>query len=104
MDELERAVHQRNARFRAWASRVPIAGGWTFDGIWLDLEIRCLACNGRATWRANPVTAPDLESQEALAMWHEDRGDPLCPHFGELLCLEDPPEVQALTELELLAG
>jgi hypothetical protein len=111
----------RNARLRAWHTYgVPIAGGWAVepDGeprLWL----RCTTCG----WEALGIISLGklsgglsrgevLETEEAGVLRRgavrvggilrvAERSP--CEHLAPLL-FTDPPEVRALTRLELLAG
>ncbi len=105
-------TQRRNARFRAWrAYGVPVEGGWSNvrieDGqqyASAGLQLGCGTCGraartvcGEEWYHKDPVDA------EWVVLTGLDAGTPLCVHLAPLL-EDDPPEVQALWELELLAG
>ncbi len=111
--ELDLKLAKRNARFRAWVAHgLPISGGWRLTpgasrGVAL-LEIACrdCACFSSIGFHAGE----DLRLVEEVALMHCDNDthfregphDP-CRHIRRLRG-EDPPEVKAICELELLAG
>ena len=107
-EDLAAILALRNARFRAWrAYGVPVAGGWhpkAEPAIALALlGLSCLRCN-RTTTEYAPCFPMDLRIREEM----ERRcvralAGMGCPHLAPLLG-DDPPEVVALTKLELLAG
>jgi hypothetical protein len=105
-------LQKRNARLRAWrAYGVPIEGGWEplkFLGHHV-LTLRCGDC-GRGDWFARPPDATRHQVRRAEVILLDKLSDPKgdgsytgCPHLAPLLG-DDPPEVQAIAELELLAG
>jgi hypothetical protein len=98
--DLALEIHRRNARLRAWrAYGVPVEGGWEGTG----LMLRCGVCLG--PWRgvklSGHVRTQHLAWQEVQLVRAMRRRD--CPHLAPLLG-DDPPEVTAIAELELLAG
>jgi hypothetical protein len=99
--DLALALLRRNARLRAWrAYGVPVEGGWeewSDGGVW-DFRVRCLACGGTHT--AGLIFEAVLAAEERAIKRHLLSG---CPHLAPLLG-DDPPEVTAIAELELLAG
>lgn len=101
MPDLAAELLRRNARLRAWREYgVPVEGGWKEVGsrslvarLWLN--VNCGAC-GAYYWE---------RLMECSGGWRHEgpgRANP-CPHLAPLLG-EDPPEVEQLTALELLAG
>jgi hypothetical protein len=107
---VEVALAQRNARLRAWREHgAPVAGGWRRDRAGrgrLSLSLRCGACRLEVDldlWESVYTHQPAaLLRVEARALAHLE-GVYRCRHLSALL-REDPPEVVALTKLELLAG
>src|SRR5262245_44577585 len=103
MADLVAELARRNARLRAWrAHGAPVEGGWRIER-WRDgargaLDLGCTTCGKRTVDQTSyhPVSLPLIE-RSALRYLN-------CPHLAALLSEEDPPAVQALTQLELLAG
>jgi hypothetical protein len=109
--DLAALIALRNARFRAWrAYGVPVAEAWRApkdrsDRLWL-VTISCSLCGARgddfghvAGLKAGEYDAghrPDVLERNCIRAKS-------CVHLAPLLG-EDPPEVVALTKLELLAG
>jgi hypothetical protein len=110
MADLQLELLRRNARLRAWrAVGVPIEGGWALRGrssfSWGHLRLRCSAC-GRSDNDGAAGSAGMVAHAERLAirqMLTPDLPNPCPGHLAPLLG-EDPPEVLAILELELLAG
>jgi hypothetical protein len=107
--ELERQLLYRNARFRAWRTHgAPVEGEWRKD--WregYDLLLRCSSCGHalRADLKPAQIRYEGLADamsrrEAALLEMLPGRG---CSHLAPLLD-EDPQEVLALLELELLVG
>ncbi len=107
-ERLRLEVSRRNARLRAWcALGVPVGGGWECRGqisMVACCRLRCLAC-GKAQSLGTEIRTsrmdqlPAAERASILAL--EQLG---CPHLSPLYLVEDPPELHAIWELELLAG
>jgi hypothetical protein len=98
-------LDQRNARFRAWRLfGVPVRGGWTLSREEGEAELRlyCLACRAQLGGRH---FADLLQALAPASLLHAEREELLvaCRHLAPLAG-DDPPEVVALTALELLAG
>jgi hypothetical protein len=102
MNGFELALLRRNARLRAWRSYgVPIEGGWElhWSGLaWVRLS--CQRCQDRRLEQPGH-TSRGLAAAEAIALRRAAAQG--CPHLAPLL-EEDPLEVQAITELELLGN
>jgi ribosomal protein L34E len=97
-------VLRRNARLRAWrGAGVPVEGHWErrSPGAF-TLFLGCAACGQRASRveRIRPLLLKRLPRVEAAAVESLRRR---CSHLAPILGA-DPPEVLAITELELLAG
>jgi hypothetical protein len=102
---------RRNAGLRAWRSYgVPLTGGWQRD----EPSVLLLGCSvcGVEDKRVLPSDATGERLQRLMRLSEigaartlliEEIGRPACPHLAPLLG-EDPPEVRAMHELELLAG
>jgi hypothetical protein len=104
-------IAHRNARFRAWrAYGVPVEGEWRlvtgrpYFGV---LDLGCAVClsdarnyapAGGAPGRAELIARLVNAERELFAFRQL-----LCSHLTPLLGA-DPPEVQEITRLELLAG
>jgi hypothetical protein len=114
--DLELELLRRNARFRAWrAYGVPVEVRWEVaPERWrpprtLLLHIACTAgCRlpryPYAVYSLGWVySGADSFAQTERSVLSARQGDRFCPHIAPLFG-EDPPEVQALIELELLAG
>ena len=95
----------RNARLRAWqAHGLPMSGQWRF---WRmrsgrpvgTLALACLQCGKSDS--GDHFYMADLARFERLLIGNLNRQ--ACGHLNALLG-EEPPEVVALTRLELLAG
>jgi hypothetical protein len=103
----------RNARLRAWSSRLPVEGSWRVDeGGWAELTLRCAACRRDERRLRSPHggedAPPDDASLSAALIEAEARAagallEGGCGHLAPLL-EEDPVEIRELTALELLAG
>jgi hypothetical protein len=110
VDRLSFEAFRRNARIRAWrAQGVPVEGGWNLTGRALNLH--CAVCQAGESfvvhrlliWNRLPERLAEVlvwAEQEATGRLTHKTG---CNHLTSLLG-EDPPEILALIELELLAG
>jgi hypothetical protein len=113
MADLQLELLRRNARLRAWrAVGVPVEGGWVHGaGVYryagehplVLLTLRCGSC-GQYSARAAKAPTPFYAMPEALRRCESYHLQGYaCPHLAPLLG-DDPPEVLAILELELLAG
>lgn len=103
MADLAAELAYRNARLRAWkAHGVPVEGGWgeisfKSDGkVYALLILRCETCLAIARGAATEVRYLEVTAARVV-------GEIACSHLAPLIGA-DPPEVVALTKLELLAG
>lgn len=119
MADLHLEIARRNARFRAWkAHGVPVEGAWRLEPMppsftIAKLKVGCSLCGhphhgsfGPGTpeiWAMTEI-ADGLAEQERLAIqMRPDCAEAAeCDHLDALL-EDDPPEVRATTELELLS-
>jgi hypothetical protein len=107
--DLADEIALRNARFRAWREYgVPVAEGWGSDpdrgeegGYSVFLYCRECDLYGHDFLARGDIDAARLQGAERNAVEEARRMG--CRHLDPLLG-EDPPEVVALTKLELLAG
>lgn len=105
------AVMVRNARFRAWkAYGIPVEGGWVMRGSGYgsgsQLTLTCGVCGVRCERFSYTSAQEGLVYAEWSALLAPSRGIHLarCEHLQRLLDRgPDPPEVIALTELEMLS-
>jgi hypothetical protein len=113
---LDLEIARRNARFRAWrAYGLAFEGGWyTYPserhGYSARLDLRCLAClrlvRSRFVHKGNPPSVLQRREEDATDTASGRAGIPLrgyCSHLSPLLG-EDPPEVRAIWEMEILSG
>jgi hypothetical protein len=110
---LQLELIRRNARFRAWrAYGLPAAGHWRLAESGLVVgSLRCHACQEQVSYAYDPSQWGDAEGvdwQNLLAEGERTLVSKLsrykgCWHLRPLLTA-DPPEVRAITELELLSG
>jgi hypothetical protein len=101
---------QRNARLRAWqAHGVPVEGGWRLASsrprAYGHLVIGCAVCGieRSGTYSLHEIQPESYYHREIKEVRALSEGWRACSHLTPLLD-EDPPEVVALTRLELLAG
>jgi hypothetical protein len=100
--DLALELHRRNARLRAWrAYGVPLgASGWRrWGNRWL-LVVGCDTCDTQFGNHVLGLGLNEFKTPKALEREVLLRS---CPHLAPLLG-DDPPEVTAIAELELLAG
>jgi hypothetical protein len=114
MTSLESAIARRNARLRAWrwVGGVPVEGGWRLSSVgYPRIVLCCLTCGRQVERITRPEGMRDTEILAVLCVMHgmpallarAEVWPPLiCPHLAPLLSPEDPPEVEAAAELELL--
>jgi hypothetical protein len=94
------AIHARNARLRAWkGAGVRLLGGWVQRGRLLAFDLKCVPCR---RWYQGEVGRDTHLPDAERSILRRSTLD-VCPHLAPLLD-PDPPEVVAITELELLAG
>jgi hypothetical protein len=103
MADLALELLRRNARLRAWrATGLSFEGGWSLEEngvVWL--ELCCGQCEGFDQIGCLPSERDD--GARLLGEILNSLSKQLCPHLLPLRG-EDPPEVLAILELELVAG
>lgn len=100
MSAIDIEIRRRNARLRAWAKYgAPVEGRWVRHGSAVAVHVGCTICRtGQSDkFRDAPLAMAGFERK--MIRMITVRG---CAHLSSLLH-EDPPEIQRLTRLELLA-
>lgn len=107
----ERAALARNAYLRAWRGcGVPLEGSWHLSAQGFFLSLSCQVCGGESNIAGSldalgvkpsgGFSPAQRATERLLAARITERG---CAHLGPLL-REEPPELEAIAALELLAG
>jgi hypothetical protein len=106
---IERQVWYRNARFRAWASRLPLEARWSHEVNCVSLQLSCVTCQRRSQQRSDLAALLLVKAPEKIFVFAEKKALRIlremhrCDHL-EPLNQPDPEELSCLVELELLVG
>ena len=106
---VERQVWYRNARFRAWASLLPLEAHWSHEVNCVSLQLSCLTCQKKNQQRSDLAALLLVKAPEKIFVFAEKKALRIlrelhrCEHLSAL-CQPEPEEITCLIELELLVG
>jgi hypothetical protein len=106
---VERQVWYRNARFRAWASMLPLDARWSHEAGCVSLQLSCVTCQKTNQQRSDLTALLLVKAPEKVFAFTEAKALRIlrqlhyCEHLNAL-SQPDPEEITSLIELELLVG